>query len=333
MFFLFCSSFILLLKGRKRQKSRKEFLAQILKENGLEPVNVSEIEKTVLAERTSKPSKSKIGSKIVANDGKDETDSLQNLALGLPGDFDSDNLLGALNQAEKVEEKIEEVKIPKEEVKVPKVEIIAEKVIEKQVEVVVAKKEEEKPQVIQKKEEEAIPKKEEVAPTVSKKEEEEEEDFLLKQVDVSRMMRRLKNAKAPKNKDVGNTNVHNMAQLVSNAVKEAPKIEKEKKVTQTTSTESESKKDDEKKSANHKWVTTLTIRSHLDVVRGLAFNGSKGLVVSVSDDWTVRVFPTEDVEAKRKKPAKGQIRNTDALWTFRGHTGKRKLIIQSTLIN
>jgi WD40 repeat protein len=49
------------------------------------------------------------------------------------------------------------------------------------------------------------------------------------------------------------------------------------------------------------------------VVRDLSFHGSRPLVATCSDDWTVRLF---GVAEGKKKGA-----SLDCLWTYRGHTG------------
>ena len=63
------------------------------------------------------------------------------------------------------------------------------------------------------------------------------------------------------------SNVHSMAHLVSEAVKKSPKHEskhesKSESIATTASKESE-------EAMNHKWSSSLTMRSHLDVVRAL----------------------------------------------------------------
>ena len=62
-----------------------------------------------------------------------------------------------------------------------------------------------------------------------------------------------------------------------------------------------------------KWACSHTLRSHLDVVRGVAFHAARPLAATCSDDWTVRLFACGE---SKKKGA-----SFDCLWTYRGHTG------------
>jgi WD40 repeat protein len=69
--------------------------------------------------------------------------------------------------------------------------------------------------------------------------------------------------------------------------------------------------------ASMRWASTATLRSHLDCVRGLSLHPTRSLILSASDDWTVRVFSSTPVLAGTGRIKKKPVVSPDCLWTYR----------------
>ncbi len=138
-----------------------------------------------------------------------------------------------------------------------------------------------------------------------KKKEQEEEEMMAKSlgVDASKMMKRMQGGTPVRRKGPG------AAQLVAAALGAAPSSSRSSSGSSTAGFGSPGPS----VQAAVKWAASHTLRSHLDVVRGVAFHRTRPLVATCSDDWTVRLF---NVGENKKKGA-----NVDCVWTYRGHTG------------
>jgi hypothetical protein len=140
-----------------------------------------------------------------------------------------------------------------------------------------------------------------VAEKKAEEEDSTEERLVLLGPDASRVMKRLQQQSGGNVRR--NKGGAGAAQMVAAALSESGNSKPapaEKSASQSSSVSS---------SSPAKWSVSHTLKSHLDVVRGVSFHASRGLVATCSDDWTLRLFGLTD--AKK--------RGCDSLWTFRGH--------------
>lgn len=131
--------------------------------------------------------------------------------------------------------------------------------------------------------------------------------------DASRMMRRLQKSsmggKGGKKRTPGGAGV---GQLVAAALGSSSPVVARSADSSSSSSSASSSSSSAGPAASKKWAASQTMRSHLDVVRSLAFHDTKPIVVSAADDWTLRLFRTDGT---KKKPV------NDAYWSLRGHSG------------
>ena len=116
-----------------------------------------------------------------------------------------------------------------------------------------------------------------------------EEERLVLGPEASRMMRRMhKSSMGGKKRKPG------VGQLVAAALGSS-----EASASSSSSSSSSSSASSSSSSEVRKWAAGLTVRSHLDVVRGVAFHASRPLLATAGDDWSVRLHRLD----ARREPA------------------------------